>query len=85
MRLAFWRARPRDRELPLYLAGENGCGYGKIVSARRRNQHAGRMRYPSILKPIFRSAINPTPTEKLVSTRLFPCFNISPTTACAAR
>jgi hypothetical protein len=42
-------------------------------------------RYPSILNPIFKTAINPIPNPKLVRTIFFPCFNISPRTACAAR
>src|SRR5205807_9068627 len=46
MRLACWQARPRDCEL----FSKPSCFWlsaftEKIVSARRRNQHAGRVRY----------------------------------------
>ena len=41
--------------------------------------------YPSILRARLRTAINAIPAEKLVRTRLFPCFNISPSTAWPAR
>src|SRR3954470_12297573 len=46
-RLACWRARPRDRELfcDIQRAGR-GDAQRKTVSARRRNQHTRRVRYP---------------------------------------
>src|SRR4029077_16356874 len=46
-RLACWRARPRDREL-LFGVQRAGCGDAqrKTVSARRRTQHASRLRSP---------------------------------------
>ena len=46
MRLACGRARPRDRELSNRSKSTAIWIYRKSVSARRRNQHAGRMRYP---------------------------------------
>src|SRR5438270_3169002 len=40
---------------------------------------------PKSLSRILRAPINATPNEKLVRTKLLPCFNISPRTACAAK
>ena len=39
----------------------------------------------SIFSQRFRNAMVVTPMAKLVRTRFFPCFSISPMTACAAR
>ena len=61
-----------------------GADHRKSVIAKTITS-TGTLRYPAVLKQIFRSAINATPTEKLVRTSFFPCFNISPSTACTAR
>src|SRR5213593_1229378 len=50
-RLACWRARPRDRELFLEVQNaRRGNAEAKPVSARRRNQHAGRVCSPEIAR-----------------------------------
>src|ERR1700756_1869188 len=46
-RLACWRSRPRDRELFVQLGvSPDARAQEKIVSPRRRNQNARRVRYP---------------------------------------
>ena len=57
----------------------------KISGAWHQRLYNFKVHYPSSLKPILRAAINAIPAAKLVRTIFFPCFNISPRTACVAR
>ena len=57
----------------------------KLAIAIMKRMHDQTYRYPSILNAILIIAITATPVAKLLSTSVFPCFNISPSTACAAR
>ena len=58
-RLACWRARPRDRELSLCISIQVALTKSKekIVSARRRNQHARRAVSPARNLPYCQAAI----------------------------
>ena len=67
----------------------DGCSSRRSLPGSRdrtdARHPARRVRYPSTRSATLRTAIRAIPSAKLVKTSFFPCFNISPTTACVAK